>query len=329
MNGIPEQPKPPSARRAAARRKAERSDEIRRIDTALDAIGVRGALSWGDDDEVPDPLEQDAALSLLLALRADIDDAIAAATIRPTIEPEHDAEIVSLRHRRVTRRGMAVVGVAAMVVSFGGVAAAAVTSSPGSALYGLHRVLTGAPAHPEQNLTAVSQLLDEADVAIKAGRLVAADALLTDAGRRLDAIGDVPGAADQRQRLADLTAALDAARLAAAVAGASHNNASATHRPQSDDRSAHAEQAAAHRADQAARHAKSGTSHKPPATGKSAGQGHQAPTAPTGGKNATAPSSRVTTPPRTNLRTGSGGQPRVIPTRPGDGLQTIRPSGRP
>ncbi|HVA61232.1 MAG TPA: hypothetical protein VNG13_11975 [Mycobacteriales bacterium] len=92
------------------------------------------ALSW--DDDGPEPPDPDTVQMVLRALRerTSMEADAAIASLTPLQRPA--------ARGRSGRRGAVVAGLAAAVLSVGGVAAA-VTAGPGSLLYPLHEVLTG------------------------------------------------------------------------------------------------------------------------------------------------------------------------------------------
>lgn len=114
--------------------------DVARDDLALDALAT-GLAPAGDDP----------ALSLLHALRSDLDDAVAPVATDPVVVP--------LRRRR-TGVFMALAAAAGLVVGGITAGAVAVSDQPGELLYAAHRAVLGTGDHASADVTT---LLDQAD----------------------------------------------------------------------------------------------------------------------------------------------------------------------
>ena len=178
-------------------------------DRALDAFAVNAAtpaVSWDTAD---------SALTVLAALREDVAEDLPGTTwTTPTTPAVHLATKRSGRSRHTARRTVVAGAVTAAVLSVSGVAAAAIASGPGAALYPIHKLLLGPEqTHSQHAATQVRHFLRLADGDLKAGRVTAAGEELRHASTwlvKVDAVerGDLPAQlAAMQARYADALAA--------------------------------------------------------------------------------------------------------------------------
>jgi hypothetical protein len=184
------------------------ADAIDADDRALDAFGDRvwsgetPAVSW---DTV------DPALTVLALLRDDVAQEIPAP--RTSWEGAAVVQLAPRRRRHLGRRSLVAGVVTATVLSVSGVAAAAIASGPGAALYPIHKLLLGPEPTSSQHAAAqVRHFLHLADGDLEAGRVTAAGEALQHATSwlaKVDATdrGDLPAQlAAMQSRYADALA---------------------------------------------------------------------------------------------------------------------------
>ncbi|MFL6138368.1 MAG: hypothetical protein ACJ74O_11265 [Frankiaceae bacterium] len=230
-----------------------RDDELL---TAISSVTVVDALTW--DDQPLTPSEPDAdgedapddppdrTIALLLALRADLERAGRSAHHGTGVLPEADeadeadetneaaGRPVAHEHRtiRFVPRTIAAATGAAIVLSVGGVAAAAVGAGPHSWLYPLHRALVNdrGPTASQQAAAQVRRDLQEAGTALGRHDLARAGAALGAARRIVWQVAPSDGATSLRAQLDALQARLDAA-LAAPPPGTAPGATEPSERP--------------------------------------------------------------------------------------------------
>lgn len=202
--------------------------DLERIAADDALLDVFGALSWdypplGEPPPTPNPVPEprsglqpadpDPLLSLLQALRADVDSD--APLVLPVAEPEL-APVLPLRSGRNLRRTAVAAGIAAAVLSVSGVAAAGF-SGVGAPLYPLREAIWG-PTASQQALLRAERFVSLAREHLDAGRLTAADNAIDHAEQALARVdleeqGNVPAQISALREALAAAFAADTAKL--------------------------------------------------------------------------------------------------------------------
>lgn len=228
---------------------------VTRDDALLDALGrgfrlrpqsgPDGALTWDEEPLVPvppirspkEPAPADliAVLSLLGALRADVDEDLdASPAADPVLLPAVAERAALVQHRGRLRRFVprsAAAGVSVgLVLAMSGVAAATVTAGPDSWLYPLHRAMAdiwpdNGPTASQRAASEVRRALDAAGTALAQQDRPTASSALAQAAARLPLVSADDGAPWLRSRWRALSAQLAALGGAGFSAGTSPTGA--------------------------------------------------------------------------------------------------------